>query len=95
MLLSKYLSIFAFPMPLPNYDTPEMLRLSQKTLDFKATAGLSAVPDAAKLQECIAMSLTRLQLVFLHLPEKDDERLKFMAGLECEMVRLNQTCHHA
>ena len=76
-------------MPLPNYDTPGMSQLSQKTLDFETTGGLSAVPDADNLQACIVMSLTRLQLVFLHLPEKDDERLKFMVGLECEMVCVN------
>ena len=46
--------------------------------------------DLQELHECIAMSLPRLQLAFIHLPENDSDRSKFMVGLECEMVQVDE-----
>ena len=49
--------------------------------------------DLQELHECLAMSLPWLQLAFIHLPENDNDRSKFMVGLECEMVRVDEPCH--
>ena len=46
--------------------------------------------DLQELHECIAMSLPRLQLAFIHLPENDSDRSKFMVGLECKMVWVDE-----
>jgi len=81
-------------MPLPDYDTPDMVRLAQKIKDCETSAGLDAVLNTDNLRECLTMSLPRLQLAFLHLPENDNDRSNFMVGLECEMVCLNEPCHH-
>ena len=49
--------------------------------------------DLHKLHECLAMSLPWLQLAFIHLSENDDDQSKFMVGLECKMVHVDEPCH--
>ena len=68
--------------------------LVQKNVDFEILAGSGALPDTDELHKWLRMSLVRLQLAFLHLPENDEEQPKFMVGLECKMVCISQSCHY-
>lgn len=68
--------------------------LVQKNVDFEILAESGALPDTDELHKWLRMSLVRLQLAFLHLPENDEKQPKFMVRLECKMVCISQSCHY-